>query len=287
MTTPDNASGQGSVAAAAPGETTQSTTKNRKSAVKPPAWTLVLITAGALVIIATYITVLFVEPPLDEFTGNVGNSALWTMVGYTAGGALITAGALPRIPRSIIALLPFMIALNIVSGQLIGNTPLPLYLDSWGTVIIAVLAGPSAGVVTGILTNLIWGVTLSPSVIAFTGGAAFVGAAAGWAARLGAFRRPWWPIIAGALVGIPAGLVGTAVAVTLFMGGLGLGTGGAVAGLQAAGLGLWEAATLQGVLSDIADKAIIFVVAFGVVWALPKRMRSRLPFTRHSVPTDR
>lgn len=287
MTTPDSASGQGSVLAAAPGETTKATSKTHRAASKPPAWTLALIAAGALVIIATYITVLFIEPPLDDFTGNLGNTALWTMVGYIAGGALITAGALPRIPRSIIALLPIMIALNIASGHLVGNTLLPLYLDSWGTVFIAVLAGPSAGVVTGILTNLIWGMTLSPSVIAFTAGAAFVGAAAGWAARLGAFRRPWWAVVAGALIGIPAGLIGTAVAVTLFMGGLGLGTGGTVAGLQAAGLNLWEAATLQGVLSDIADKAIIFLVAFGVVWALPRRMRSRLPFAKHSVPADR
>ena len=176
------------------------------------------------------------------------------------------------------------IAANIVIGQVVGNvTPIPLYLDSIGTAMIGVLAGPAAGAFTGIISNLIWGVTLSPSVIAFSSGAAFIGAAAGWAARLGAFRTPWFAVITGALAGVPAGALGAPVAAYVFGGGLGSGTGGVVAILQAAGLEMLNATLAQSLFSDIIDKALIFALAYTVVRTLPRRILDRYPFTDHSL----
>lgn len=271
MTTPDTVSGQGPAAAAGPGETQ-----------KPPAWTLLCIAAGALFIIITYAQVLLAQPA--TVPEELDNTSLGVMAGYLTGGALIAAGTLPRIPRSIIALMPAAIALNIVVGQIVGTmTPIPLYLDSLGTVVVGVIAGPAAGALTGILTNVIWGVTINPTVIFFTAGAAFIGAAAGWAARIGAFRAVWWAVIAGAVAGIPAGALGAPVAAYMFGGGLGVGTSGVVATFQAAGLEMLHATTLQSLASDTADKAIIFLLAFLVLWALPRRILGRYPFTRHSL----
>lgn len=273
MTSPASTSGQGSAATAAdPGETT----------IPAPLWAHALVAAGAAVIIATYITVLMTQPA--TLGHDLGHTTLWVMLGYLAGGLLIAAGTLPLIPRSILALMPAAIALNIVVGQIVGTmTPIPLYLDSLGTVVVGVIAGPAAGALTGILTNVIWGVTINPTVIFFTAGAAFIGAAAGWAARIGAFRAVWWAVIAGAVAGIPAGALGAPVAAYMFGGGLGVGTGGVVATFQAAGLEMLHATTLQSLASDTADKAIIFLLAFLVLWALPRRILGRYPFTRHSL----
>ncbi|MFD5599080.1 histidine kinase [Leucobacter sp. NPDC058333] len=276
MATRDSVSGQGLATLTSPGEP-------RHTA---PKWAYLLTAAGAVVIIATYVAVLLTQPA--TLGQDLGHATLWVMVGYLAGAALIAAGTLPMIPRSIFALMPVAIALNITVGQIIGTlTPLPLYLDSLGSVIVGVLAGPAAGALTGVLGNLIWGVTINPTVIAFTAGAAFVGAAAGWAARIGAFRAAWWAVLAGAVAGIPGGALGAPVAAFVYGGGLGVGTGGIVATLQAAGLEMLNATTVQSLASDTADKAIIFLLAFLVLRTLPKRIVSRYPLAMRSLANGR
>lgn len=276
MTTPDSYSGRGPAVAAGPGE----------SRIPGPAWAYLLTIAGSLVIVATYVAVILTQPATlgIEF----GHATLWVMAGYLTGAVLIAVGTLPMIPRSVYALIPIAIALNISVGQIVGTmTPIPLYLDSLGSVIIGVLAGPAAGALTGVLGNLIWGVTINPTLIAFTAGAAFIGAAAGWAARLGAFRALWSAVIAGLIAGIPGGALGAPVAAFVFGGGLGVGTGGAVAGLQAAGLEMLHATTVQSLLSDTADKALIFLIAFLVLRALPYRIVRRYPLARRSLMASR
>ncbi|UOR02160.1 histidine kinase [Leucobacter allii] len=276
MTAPDNGSGQGLVAPTSPGE----------SRTAAPKWAYLLTAAGSLVIIATYVAVLLAQPA--TLGQDLGDATLWVMLGYLAGAALIAAGTLPMIPRSIFALMPIAIALNITVGQIVGTmTPLPLYLDSIGSVIVGVLAGPAAGALTGVLGNVIWGVTVNPTVIAFTAGAAFVGAAAGWAARIGAFRAVWWAVLAGAIVGLPSGALGAPVAAFVFGGGLGVGTGGIVATLQAAGLEMLHATTLQSLASDTADKAVVFLLAFLALRTLPRRIVGRYPMAMRSLAPPR
>ncbi|MEO8273253.1 MAG: hypothetical protein ABI620_04235, partial [Chloroflexota bacterium] len=56
-----------------------------------------------------------------------------------------------------IVLMPIAIAINIVLGQTVGTAlKLPVYLDSLGTILVGVLAGPIAGAATGLLSNLAW-----------------------------------------------------------------------------------------------------------------------------------
>src|SRR5699024_5799664 len=91
------------------------------------ARTLTLL--GPRVVIGTYIAVLLTQPM--NLGVDLGHTTLWVMLGYLLGGLLLAAGTLPLIPRSVLALIPVAIALNIVIGQIIGNyTPVPLYLDS-------------------------------------------------------------------------------------------------------------------------------------------------------------
>ncbi|GAA3825229.1 hypothetical protein KACC15558_02770 [Brevibacterium ammoniilyticum] len=263
-------SGQGPAAPTGPGQT------------RIPALALTLTLLGTLVIITTYLAVLLTQPA--NLGIDLGHTTLWVMVGYLVGGGLLAAGTLPLIPRSVLALIPVAIALNIVIGQIVGTmTTIPLYLDSIGTVMIGVLAGPAAGAFTGILSNLIWGVTLNPSVIAFTTGAAFIGAAAGWAARLGAFRTPWFAVLAGAIAGVPTAALAAPVAAYVFGGGLGMGTGSVVAILQATGQQMLAATLTQSLISDVLDKAIIFALAYVIVRSLPRRILDRYPFTAHSL----
>ena len=60
-------------------------------------------------------------------------------------------------------LIPIAIAINIILGQTVAAAlKVPIYLDSIGTILVGVLAGPIAGAATGGLTNLIWTYVLPP-----------------------------------------------------------------------------------------------------------------------------
>ena len=54
-----------------------------------------------------------------------------------------------------LTLIPVAIAINIAVGSIAVALRLPIYLDSIGTVLVGVLAGPWAGALTGLLSNLI------------------------------------------------------------------------------------------------------------------------------------
>ena len=49
----------------------------------------------------------------------------------------------------LLALLPAAIAINLVIGGLVNALGLPLYLDSIGTILATVLAGPAVGALAG------------------------------------------------------------------------------------------------------------------------------------------
>jgi hypothetical protein len=95
----------------------------------------------------------------------------------------------------VIALMPVAIAINIVLGYTVQSVlKLPIYLDSIGTILVGVLAGPIPGALTGILSNIIWqyapgigGGTIGPFAVT----AGVIGLMAGLWGYLGVYRpRP-------------------------------------------------------------------------------------------------
>ena len=99
-----------------------------------------------------------------------------------------------------IVLIPIAIAINIILGQTVAAAlKIPVYLDSIGTILVGVLAGPIAGAVTGGLANLIWTYVLpapfhSDYAAPFFIVAVEIGLLAGVFGRLGFFRsRPNTP----------------------------------------------------------------------------------------------
>jgi energy-coupling factor transport system substrate-specific component len=97
-------------------------------------------------------------------------------------------------------LIPIAIAINIILGQTVAAAlKVPVYLDSIGTILVGVLAGPIAGAVTGGLANLIWTYVLPAPFHSDYAGPFFIvaveiGLLAGIFGRLGFFRsRPNTP----------------------------------------------------------------------------------------------
>jgi hypothetical protein len=111
----------------------------------------------------------------------------------------------------VIALMPVAIAINIVLGYTVQTVlKLPIYLDSIGTILVGVLAGPIPGALTGILSNIIWqyapgigGGTIGPFAVT----AGVIGLLAGLWGYLGVYRarpatgsRLWTAAIIGAAI---------------------------------------------------------------------------------------
>lgn len=267
MTDEDPASGQGSTSFADP----------HPARRRPHPLALALTAAGVLLIVGTYVWVITTRPA--SLDAGLGYTSLIILGGYLAGTVCIIAGATHRLDLTTLVLIPPAIAVNIVAGQLIGISGVPLYLDSIGTVLVAVVAGPAAGAATGALTNLVWGL-FNPTTIPFAAGAALIGLLAGLVARFGLARRFITFVPAGFVTGIIAGIVAAPVAAFVFGGGVGVGTGGVVAALQAAGQSMLGATTIQSLLSDPLDKAIVFTVVLLAVRVLPPRVLNRFAFAR-------
>lgn len=243
----------------------------------------ILVALGAAVILATYLYLVLFQP-VEIAEGGLGQSSLVAIVGYLLGSLLIAVGAIHRLPTATVALVPVAIAVNIVVGQIAASLGLPVYLDSIGTILVGVLAGPAAGAVTGALTNVIWGMTISPIALPFAVTAVVIGVLAGYAGRLGMFRRFYLAPLAGVVTGIVAALVSAPIAAFIFGGATGGGTGALVAAFRAFGNSLLASTTLQGLLSDPLDKAITFTIVVIILFALPSRFRNRFPFVRqHNV----
>lgn len=238
---------------------------------------------GALLIAATWCYLVLVRPTDWESVGG-STEALITLGGYVGGTLLLLAGVLPQLPARTIAIIPVALILNILLGQIVGAIGIPLYLDAVGTVLVAALAGSRAGLATGALSSVVWAL-FNPLALPFAAGSALTGWLAGVAIRRGAFRNIFLALISGAVIGLFSGAIAAPVAAFVYGGTAGVGTGALVSLFRELGNSLIASVTWQSFISDPLDKAIVLVLVFLVVRALPQRTRRALtPREKISVP---
>ena len=180
-----------------------------------PSWirALVGIIAFFVVLVVGVIAAGAIDTTVEESTGLIaGRNTLILVFGLAVLVGLIAyavveyaqTGRLESISSQFdtrtIVLIPIAIAINIILGQTVAAAlKVPIYLDSIGTIIVGVLAGPIAGALTGGLSNLIWTYILpapfhSDYAAPFFIVAVEIGLLAGIFGRLGFFRsRPSAP----------------------------------------------------------------------------------------------
>lgn len=168
-------------------------------------------------------------------------------------------------------LIPIAIAINIAVGQIVLVLRLPVYLDSIGTVLVAVLCGPWAGALTGALSNIIWGIAIDPGALPWWPVAAIIGYMAGRMAQWGFFTNWWRVVVTGFVVAISATIVATPIAVYLFGGITASGSSFITAYLLQTGVGIWESVISTNFIAEPVDKITTVMVAFAIILGLPKR----------------
>lgn len=175
-----------------------------------------------------------------------------------------------------LVMIPVAIAINIAIGTIVYNLKVPLYLDAIGTIFVGALAGPLAGALTGALTNLVWGLSgINPFYTPYWIVSLFVGLLAGLFSRIGWFKVWWQAIIGGVITGVIAALISAPIFTYVSGGVTGSGTDIITAVFRNAGFGILPSAFAQGVSSDPLDKAISFLIVWGVIRALPLRFLDR------------
>lgn len=177
----------------------------------------------------------------------------------------------------------FCIALNLTAGQITAALKIPLYLDSIGTILVAVLVGPWSAVLCGSVANILAAAVGNPSMMFFIPVVAAIGAFTGLLARLGWFRKWYLVCIGGILQGILAAIVSAPISAYLFSGVMMAGTDFLVLYFRSMGNTLLDSVIYQGLASDPADKLVSYVVVFLLVKNLPQRLLGRL----HGAPNLR
>ena len=172
----------------------------------------------------------------------------------------------------ILVLMSACIAINMVLGQLATMLKLPIFLDSIGTIIAALLGGPWIALLTGLITNLLWGLLTSPVAAAFAPVAMVIGLSAGYMARAGWFRDWWKVIVSGLVITICVTIVATPIRTYLFGGVTGSGADFAVAYLHAVGEGLLESVGVTVFGTNLADKVLSALLAWQLVRQMPLRV---------------
>ena len=112
-----------------------------------------------------------------------------------------------------LTLMAVAIAINIAVGSITVVLRLPIYLDSIGTVLVGALAGPWAGALTGLLSNLIWSLLpvpggAGPTTAFFAPVAGVIGLMAGFWASRGVFQLRSDDARVGGFLALAAGIAG-------------------------------------------------------------------------------
>lgn len=177
-----------------------------------------------------------------------------------------------------LVLIPVGIGINYVGSLINKVLQLPFFLDSIGTIITGVIAGPWVGAVVGLIQNLIFGMTIDPTYIPYAIVNVAFGLAAGFMARADWFEK-WYKVIWAGLVIIAIAVLLSAPIQVFFFGGVPEHAGAALLWgyLRAIGRGVWEAVFAVSILRELGDKLLTVFLAFFIYKSLPVRFLVRFP----------
>lgn len=172
----------------------------------------------------------------------------------------------------IIAFSGVCIAVNIVLGIITSALGIPLYLDTLGTVLTAVLIGPLSGVIVGSLSNIIMGLMYSVSDIPFFLVNAAIGLIVGLAAKKWRFGFPV-ALILGLVLSVVCPLIGTPIGILVYGGLNGTWSDVLVIALQKSGQSIFAASFIRNIGSNLIDKVGTCIIGWAILKALPIRFK--------------
>lgn len=176
----------------------------------------------------------------------------------------------------IAIMIPIGVAINYIGGIIASSLSLPIYLDSIGTVIVAAIMGPWVGAASGALYNIVSSL-INGNIMASMFAICNIGSGliVGYMARKNHFKSITDVIVATVLVALWNAITGAPIAMVVYGGIDGnAGTNLMIAGLNAIGTDLANAAFLARIPVNLVDKGIASAIAWIVYKRLPDHLKT-------------
>ncbi len=169
-----------------------------------------------------------------------------------------------------LTLMAFGVALNIIGAFIALSLRLPIYMDSIGTIMVAILLGPKYAVITGVCGSLISG-TFDVYSLYYAPVQISTGLIAGLVAKKGLLKGIKTPL--GVLCfAIPTSIISAIITVVLFNGITSSGSSYIVQILSGLGVNKVLSAFIVQVVTDYADKLVAVGLVLLGINAMPKKV---------------
>ena len=178
-----------------------------------------------------------------------------------------------NLSTAALVLIPAAIGINYLGKLFAGLLKLPLWLDSIGTVLASMLAGPVIGAISGIINNVIYGFTADPISFVYAITSGVIGLVVGIMAYKGWIANVKKAFVIGLVVGLVAATVSTPLNMIFWGGQTGNVWGDALyATLISNNFPQWIASFCDSVVVDVPDKIATVIISFLIFKGLPKNL---------------
>lgn len=162
------------------------------------------------------------------------------------------------------------ICINFVGGQLALLFRLPIYLDSIGTVLTAIVLGPIYGMLPNVLSGLLMGMTIDIYSLYYAPVGIILGFVTGLVYKKYQPKK-WWIFLAAAVITIPSTIASASITSFLFGGITSSGSSILVQLLSKTSLGLVGSCFVVQFITDYFDRLICLYLSSVLIKAMPKK----------------
>lgn len=171
--------------------------------------------------------------------------------------------------------IPLAIAINVGMGAIVKALNFPLYLDSVGTILVAMMLGWRYGAIVGVLGFIITSIFINPFAIYFIGTQIAIAIFIGFIGRVGWFKNVFKVTISGLGLGIVSAIVSAPVIIILFKGATGNGAALVTSFFANMGNQIIESVFLSGLSIEPIDKGFQVLLAFYILKNIPQNLLSQ------------
>ena len=172
-----------------------------------------------------------------------------------------------------ITLIALAIVINIVGSYIALGLHLPVYLDSMGTIMTAILLGPFYGLFPGVLSALVTGMTSDIYALYYMPVGIVLGVMTGFVFQKNKSNKLF---VKSFYISVPASLISACITATVFGGITSSGSTMLVQLLAKTPLGLMLSCLIVQFFTDYFDRLLSLWLVFSVIKKLPDSLTNKL-----------
>ena len=171
-----------------------------------------------------------------------------------------------------ITIMSIAVVLNIIGAFIAVALKLPIFIDTIGTFLSAFLFGPVGGMLTGMVTLLINGLTFDPYSLYFIPVQVIIGLMAGICYKRNLFKGKFL-ILGITITTVMGSLMASLISAFVFGGITSSGTSFIVMYLKEAGVNIVASIFSTQILFDLVDKGITVLLVLTILKAVPTNIK--------------